>query len=122
MAADVINSFDWKICQTAVCVQGCSAKDDLIAGTQRMDVIASTDPDLAEAHLAVAVYRMYYEWDFEGAEAVGLGAGLRAHEFILEKGAAERRVRRPPIEQPRQPATGTARRSGSSRDSAAGRG
>lgn len=26
------------------------------------------DPDLAEAHLAVAVYRMYYEWDFEGAE------------------------------------------------------
>jgi tetratricopeptide (TPR) repeat protein len=26
------------------------------------------DPDLAEAHLAVAVYRMYYEWDFDGAE------------------------------------------------------
>ncbi len=26
------------------------------------------DPDLAEAHLAVAMYRMYYEWDFEGAE------------------------------------------------------
>jgi TolB-like protein/tetratricopeptide (TPR) repeat protein len=26
------------------------------------------DPDLAEAHLGVAVYRMYYEWDFEGAE------------------------------------------------------
>lgn len=26
------------------------------------------DPDLAEAHLAVAMYRMYYEWDFEAAE------------------------------------------------------
>lgn len=26
------------------------------------------DPELAEAHLAVAMYRMYYEWDFEGAE------------------------------------------------------
>ena len=26
------------------------------------------DPDLAEAHLAIAVYRLYYEWDFEGAE------------------------------------------------------
>jgi TolB-like protein/Tfp pilus assembly protein PilF len=26
------------------------------------------DPDLAEAHLAVATYRMYYEWDFAGAE------------------------------------------------------
>lgn len=26
------------------------------------------DPDLAEAHLAVAMYRMYYEWDFAGAE------------------------------------------------------
>lgn len=26
------------------------------------------DPDLAEAHLAVAVYRMYYEWDFAAAE------------------------------------------------------
>lgn len=26
------------------------------------------DPDLAEAHLAVAMYRMYYEWDFAAAE------------------------------------------------------
>lgn len=26
------------------------------------------DPDLAEAHLAVAMYRMYYEWDFVAAE------------------------------------------------------
>lgn len=26
------------------------------------------DPGLAEAHLAVAMYRMYYEWDFDGAE------------------------------------------------------
>ena len=26
------------------------------------------DPDLAEAHLAVATYRMYYEWDFAAAE------------------------------------------------------
>ena len=27
------------------------------------------DPDLAEAHLAVGMYKMYYEWDFPGAEA-----------------------------------------------------
>jgi len=27
------------------------------------------DPELAEAHLAVAMYRMYYEWDFAGAES-----------------------------------------------------
>jgi TolB-like protein/tetratricopeptide (TPR) repeat protein len=26
------------------------------------------DPDLAEAHLAVAMYQMYYEWDFAAAE------------------------------------------------------
>ena len=26
------------------------------------------DPELAEAHLAVAMYRMYYEWDFAAAE------------------------------------------------------
>lgn len=26
------------------------------------------DPTLAEAHLAVAMYQMYYEWDFQGAE------------------------------------------------------
>jgi TolB-like protein/tetratricopeptide (TPR) repeat protein len=26
------------------------------------------DPDLAEAHLAVAMYRLYYEWDFVAAE------------------------------------------------------
>lgn len=26
------------------------------------------DPDLAEAHLGVAVYKMYYEWDFAAAE------------------------------------------------------
>lgn len=26
------------------------------------------DPDLAEAHLAVAMYRLYYEWDFAAAE------------------------------------------------------
>jgi TolB-like protein/Tfp pilus assembly protein PilF len=27
------------------------------------------DPNLAEAHLGVAMYKMYYEWDFAGAEA-----------------------------------------------------
>lgn len=26
------------------------------------------DPDLAEAHLAVAMYKIYYEWDFAGGE------------------------------------------------------
>ncbi len=32
------------------------------------DIALQLDPELAEAHLAVAMYREYYEWDFEGAE------------------------------------------------------
>jgi len=32
------------------------------------DLALQLDPELAEAHLAVAMYREYYEWDFEGAE------------------------------------------------------
>jgi TolB-like protein/Flp pilus assembly protein TadD len=32
------------------------------------DIALQLDPELAEAHLAVAMYLDYYEWDFEGAE------------------------------------------------------
>jgi TolB-like protein len=32
------------------------------------DIALQLDPELAEAHLAVGMYRVYYEWDFEGAE------------------------------------------------------
>ncbi len=32
------------------------------------DLALQLDPELAEAHLAVGMYRVYYEWDFEGAE------------------------------------------------------
>ena len=32
------------------------------------DIALQLDPELAEAHLAVGMYREYYEWDFEGAE------------------------------------------------------
>jgi len=32
------------------------------------DIALQLDPELAEAHLAVGMYRNYYEWDFEGAE------------------------------------------------------
>jgi TolB-like protein/Tfp pilus assembly protein PilF len=32
------------------------------------DLALQLDPELAEAHLAVGMYREYYEWDFEGAE------------------------------------------------------
>lgn len=32
------------------------------------------DPDLAEAHLAVGMYKIYYEWDFVGGEASFLSA------------------------------------------------
>jgi tetratricopeptide (TPR) repeat protein len=32
------------------------------------DLALQLDPESAEAHLAVAMYRGYYEWDFEGAE------------------------------------------------------
>ena len=32
------------------------------------------DPDLAEAHLAVGMYKIYYEWDFAGGEAAFLRA------------------------------------------------
>lgn len=32
------------------------------------NIALQLDPELAEAHLAVGMYRYYYEWDFEGAE------------------------------------------------------
>jgi len=32
------------------------------------DIALQLDPELAEAHLAVAMYRAYYEWDIKGAE------------------------------------------------------
>ncbi len=32
------------------------------------DLALQLDPELAEAHQAVGAYRLYYEWDFEGAE------------------------------------------------------
>jgi TolB-like protein/Tfp pilus assembly protein PilF len=32
------------------------------------DIALQLDPELAEAHLAVAMYLVYYEWDFERAE------------------------------------------------------
>jgi TolB-like protein/Tfp pilus assembly protein PilF len=32
------------------------------------DKALQLDPELAEAHLAVGMYRLYYEWDFKGAE------------------------------------------------------
>jgi len=32
------------------------------------DIALRLDPESAEAHLAVGMYRYYYEWDFEGAE------------------------------------------------------
>jgi len=32
------------------------------------DIALQLDPELAEAHMVVGMYRYYYEWDFEGAE------------------------------------------------------
>ncbi len=32
------------------------------------DIALQLDPELAEAHMAVGMYRVYYEWDFEAAE------------------------------------------------------
>jgi TolB-like protein len=32
------------------------------------DLALQLDPELAEAHLTVGMYRLWYEWDFEGAE------------------------------------------------------
>jgi TolB-like protein/tetratricopeptide (TPR) repeat protein len=32
------------------------------------DIALQLDPELAEAHMAVGMYRLMYEWDFEGAE------------------------------------------------------
>jgi TolB-like protein/Tfp pilus assembly protein PilF len=32
------------------------------------NIALQLEPELAEAHLAVGMYRYYYEWDFEGAE------------------------------------------------------
>jgi tetratricopeptide (TPR) repeat protein len=32
------------------------------------DIALQLDPELAEAHMAVGMYRVYYQWDYEGAE------------------------------------------------------
>lgn len=46
------------------------------------------DPDLAEAHLAVAMYKIYYEWDFAGGEdafqrAIEINPNLVAAHYHL---------------------------------------
>lgn len=43
-------------------------KDAYLRAKAAADRALELDPDLAEAHLAVAMYRMYYEWDFDAAE------------------------------------------------------
>ena len=44
-------------------------KNAYVRAKAAADRAMELDPNLAEAHLGVAMYRMYYEWDFEGAEA-----------------------------------------------------
>ncbi len=46
------------------------------------------DPDLAEAHLAVAMYKIYYEWDFVGgeetlAQAISINPSLVSAHYHL---------------------------------------
>lgn len=43
-------------------------EDAYLRAKTAADRALELDPELAEAHLAVATYRMYYEWDFEAAE------------------------------------------------------
>jgi len=52
------------------------------------DIALELDPDLAEAHLAVGMYRVYYEWDFKGAEraftrAINLNPSLTEAHYHL---------------------------------------
>ena len=42
--------------------------DAYVRAKTAADRALELDPDLAEAHLGVATYRMYYEWDFAAAE------------------------------------------------------
>ena len=43
-------------------------EDAYVRAKMAADRALELDPDLAEAHLGVATYRMYYEWNFEAAE------------------------------------------------------
>jgi TolB-like protein/Tfp pilus assembly protein PilF len=52
------------------------------------DIALQLDPELAEAHQAVGMYRLLYEWDFEGAEralkrAIELNPNLTWSHFDL---------------------------------------
>ena len=47
------------------------------------DIALQLDPDLAEAHLAVGMYRVYYQWDFEGAERA-LTRAIRLNPSLTE--------------------------------------
>lgn len=52
------------------------------------DRAIALDPDLAEAHLAVAMYKIYYEWDFAGGEdafqrAIEINPNLVAAHYHL---------------------------------------
>ena len=43
-------------------------EDAYLRAKRAADRAIELDPELAEAHLAVGTYRLYYEWDFAGAE------------------------------------------------------
>jgi len=52
------------------------------------DIALQLDPELAQAHLAVGMYRYYYQWDFEGAEralkrAIDLNPSLTEAHYHL---------------------------------------
>jgi adenylate cyclase len=52
------------------------------------DIALRLDPELAEAHMAVGMYRAYYQWDFEGAErafkrAIALNPSLTEAHYHL---------------------------------------
>lgn len=52
------------------------------------DMALRLDPDLAEAHLALGMYRFYYEWDLDGAEkafaqAIALNPSLAEAHYHL---------------------------------------
>ena len=52
------------------------------------DIALRLNPELAEAHMAIGMYRVYYEWDFEGAErafkrAIDLNPSLTEAHYHL---------------------------------------
>lgn len=60
-----------------------SALEGLEKGKPLMDKALALDPDLAEAQMLMGFYKLYHDWDFEGAEAAYKQATTSDHPDAL---------------------------------------